>query len=134
MRNSGLQGIETVIQRQEGVTAEGHNDRLLLGREDRRVRRLRAGPLVSRKGALLPLRDGLLVDAVALGQAPQARLTMLYRSTDCRCRAGAPMENLAHSASFHSNEKSAPLNPGIKHLAGAGARLRRPNTSPSTAA
>src|SRR5215216_7437389 len=27
VRNSGLQGIETVIQRQEGVTAEGHNDR-----------------------------------------------------------------------------------------------------------
>jgi predicted PhzF superfamily epimerase YddE/YHI9 len=27
------------------------------------------------------------------------------------------VENLAHSASFHSNEKTAPSNPGIKHLA-----------------
>ena len=26
------------------------------------------------------------------------------------------MENLAHSASFHSREKSAPSNPGTKHL------------------
>jgi hypothetical protein len=41
---------------------------------------------------------------------------MLYRSTDCRSRTGAPVENLAHSASFHSNEKSAPSNPGIKHF------------------
>ena len=41
---------------------------------------------------------------------------MLYRSTDCRCRCGAAMENLAHSASFHSREKTAPSNPGIKHL------------------
>jgi len=44
---------------------------------------------------------------------------MLYRSTDCRSRTGAPVENLDHSASFHSNEKSAPSNPGIKHLAQA---------------
>jgi hypothetical protein len=27
------------------------------------------------------------------------------------------MENLAHSASFHSNEKSAPSKPGTKQLA-----------------
>jgi osmoprotectant transport system substrate-binding protein len=26
------------------------------------------------------------------------------------------MQNLAHSASFHSDEKSAPSNPGIKHF------------------
>jgi hypothetical protein len=26
------------------------------------------------------------------------------------------MENLAHSASFHSGDKSAPSKPGIKHL------------------
>jgi len=43
-------------------------------------------------------------------------LTMLYRSTDCRCRCGAAVENLAHSASFHSWENIAPSNPGIKHL------------------
>jgi site-specific recombinase XerD len=42
---------------------------------------------------------------------------MLYRSTDCRSRAGVAVENLAHSASFHSREKIAPSNHGIKHLA-----------------
>src|SRR5918993_3130799 len=56
------------------------------------------------------------VDAVALGQGPQARLTLLYRSTDCRRRCGAPVVNLSHSASLHSREKGAPSNPGIKQL------------------
>jgi hypothetical protein len=45
-------------------------------------------------------------------------LTMLYRSTDCRSRCGAPVVNLTHSASFHSAEKNAPSNPGIKHASG----------------
>jgi hypothetical protein len=43
-------------------------------------------------------------------------LTTLYRSTHRRCRGGAPVENLAHSASFHSKENNAPSKPGIKHL------------------
>jgi len=42
---------------------------------------------------------------------------MLYRSTDRLCRCGAPMENLAHSASLHSRDNIEPSNPGIKHLA-----------------
>jgi hypothetical protein len=41
---------------------------------------------------------------------------MLYRSTDRLCRCGAPMKNLAHSASFDSDDKDAPSKPGIKHL------------------
>lgn len=41
---------------------------------------------------------------------------MLYRSTDRLCRCGAPMQNLAHSASFDSEDKDAPSKPGIKHL------------------
>lgn len=63
-----------------------------------------------------PFGDGFRIDAVALGKAPQAFLTMLYRSPDCCCRCGAAIENLAHSAPFHSREKTAPSNPGIKHL------------------
>ena len=42
---------------------------------------------------------------------------MLYRSTDDLCRRGAPMEYLAHSASFHSLVNIAPSKRGIKHLA-----------------
>jgi hypothetical protein len=45
-------------------------------------------------------------------------LTMLYRSTHRRCRGGAPVKNLAHSASFHSKENNAPSKPGIKHGSG----------------
>ncbi len=60
----------------------------------------------------LPLGDRLLVNRRAPCQRPQALLTMLYRSTDCLRRCGAPMENLAHSASFHSREKTAPSKPG----------------------
>jgi hypothetical protein len=72
--------------------------------------------------ALLPLRDGLLVDPVVLRQNPQALLTMLYRSTDRLCRSGAAVKNLAHSASLHANEKTAPSKPGIKHLGASFAR------------
>jgi hypothetical protein len=43
-------------------------------------------------------------------------MTMLYRSTDCLCRCGAPMKNLAHSASLESLDKNAPSKPGTKHL------------------
>src|SRR5215471_4722105 len=53
---------------------------------------------------------------MALGQGPQALLTTLYRSTDCLCRRGAAMKNLAQSASPHAGENNAPLKPGTKHL------------------
>ena len=55
-------------------------------------------------------------EAVALGERPQALLTMLYRSTDCLCRCGAAVKNLTHSASFQSLENNAPSNPGLNHL------------------
>jgi len=70
---------------------------------------------VSMIGTLL-LRNRLLVDPVTLGQNPQALFTILYCSTDCLCRGGAPVKNLTHSASFHSKEKIAPSKPRIKHL------------------
>src|SRR5437763_3454239 len=93
-----------------------NHDGLLLAREHGRARLLGTGALVLDRGALLPLGHRLRVDPVAPGENSQALLTMLDRSTHCRRRAGAPMQNLAHSASFHSNEKSAPSKPGTKHL------------------
>jgi hypothetical protein len=57
-----------------------------------------------------------LIDSVALRQRSQARLTMLYRSTHRLCRWGAPMKNLAHSASFKSLDKNAPSKAGTKHI------------------
>src|SRR3954454_22743264 len=124
MRDRGLEGIEAVVQRQQRVPPKRNNDGLLLDREHGRARLLGTGALVLDRGALLPLGHRLRVDPVALGQAPQALLTMLDRATHCRRRAGAPMKNLAHSASFHSNEKSAPSNPGTKHLDAMGGRWR----------
>jgi hypothetical protein len=41
---------------------------------------------------------------------------MLYRSTDRLSRRGAPVQNLAHSASFESLDKDAPSKAGTKHL------------------
>ena len=116
MRDRRLQRIEAVIERQQRVAPEGDDDRLFLDGEHRRPRLLRAGRQVGDRGPLLPLGDGLLVDPVAPGERPQALLTMLYRSTDRLCRRGAPMKNLAHSASFDSDDKDAPSKPGIKHL------------------
>src|SRR3954468_13069999 len=132
MRNGGLERVEAIIERQERVAPKGDDDGLLLAREHRGARLLGTGALVLDRGALLPLGHRLRVDAVALGQHPQALLTMLDRSTDRLCRAGAPMKNLAHSASFHSGEKNAPSNPGTKHLAKARsfwAQAARPSTA-----
>src|SRR5215217_5356887 len=116
MREGGLEGIEAVVQRQERVAPKGNDDRLFLEREHRRLGLLGSGGPVGNRATLLPLGDGLRVDPVAPGQHPQALLTMLDRATDRRSRAGAPMQNLAHSASLHSAEKSAPSNPGTKHV------------------
>jgi hypothetical protein len=40
----------------------------------------------------------------------------LYRATDSLSRRGAPVKNLAHSASLDSGEENAPSKSGIKHL------------------
>lgn len=79
-------------------------------------RRFRAFGVVGNGGTLGALGDGLQVDAEAACQVPQARLTMLDRAANRLCRAGAPVKNLAHSASFHASEKTAPSKPGIKQL------------------
>jgi hypothetical protein len=52
-------------------------------------------------------------------------LTMLYRSTDRRCRCGAPMKNLAHSASLESLDKNAPSKTGTKQVGGGFIRRGR---------
>jgi len=103
-----LQCIEAVVEWQQGMPAEGNDDGLILDGQNGRSGISWSGGEIGDGTAPLPLGDGLLIDAVAPGQGPQARLTMLYRSTDRLCRCGAPVKNLAHSASFHSREKTAP--------------------------
>ena len=69
------------------MLAEGDDDCLLFDAQHRRMGILRPRRQILDRRTFLG--DGLLVDPVALGQNPQALLTMLYRSTDCLCRAGA---------------------------------------------
>lgn len=89
---------------------------IVLNRKHCRICLLRPGLQIGNGAALLPLGHSLRIDAVSPGKAPQALLTMLYRSTDRLCRCGAAVKNLSHSASLKFCDKGAPLNPGIKHL------------------
>src|ERR1700680_4042045 len=116
VRDRRLQSGEAIVERQERVSAKGNDDRLLLDRQHCGLRVFGSGRQVCHRAASPPLGNRLWVDPVAPGQSPQARLTMLYRSTDRLCRRGAAVENLAHSASFHATEYNAPAKPGIKHL------------------
>src|ERR1044071_8336217 len=92
------------------MPAEGNDDGLILDGQNGRSGISWSGGEIGDGTAPLPLGDGLLIDAVAPGQGPQPRLTMLYRSTDRLCRCGAPVKNLAR-------EKTAPSKSGTKHLA-----------------
>jgi hypothetical protein len=35
VRQGGLEGVEAIVERQQRMTAEGNNDGLILGRQDR---------------------------------------------------------------------------------------------------
>ena len=63
--------------------------RLLLDGKDGRLGFPGACREIGDSLALLPLRDSLLVDPVALGERSQALLTILYCSTDRLRRGGA---------------------------------------------
>src|ERR1700676_2951745 len=85
-----------------------HDDGLLLNGKNGGPGTAGPRPAIRGRVPLPPLGNGLRVDAMPPSQHPQALLTMLYRATDRRCRCGAPVENLSHSASFHALEKYAP--------------------------
>ncbi len=82
MRDRWLQGVEAVVERQQGVPTKA----TMTASSPQPRAPWSEGPLgpVRRsavESALPPLGDGLWVDAVAGRQRFQARLTMLYRST-----------------------------------------------------
>ena len=91
MRDGRLKRVQAIVEGQQSMPAEGDDHRLVLDRQDGGTRLPRTGRPVSHGAATSPLGDSLLIDAVALGQRPQALLSMLYRSTDCLCRRGAPV-------------------------------------------
>src|SRR3954470_10304974 len=116
MRDCRLECVQAVIERQKRMPAEANDDRLFLDRQHRRSRFLWSRPSVHDRAARLPLAHRLLIDAVTSGERSQALFTMLYRSTDRLSRRGAPVKNLAHSASFDSCHKNAPSKCETKHL------------------
>jgi len=61
-----LEGVEAVIQRQQGVPAKGHDDSLLLRAQNRGMPQFRPPGGVLDKATPAPLSDGLRIDAVAL--------------------------------------------------------------------
>jgi len=95
MRDRRLQGVQAVIQRQQGISAKRDDDGLVLDGQNGRTGVLRTGPKVVDRAPLLPLRHCLRVDPMALGKGSQALLTILYCSTDRRCRAGAAVSGAA---------------------------------------
>lgn len=102
-----MKRIEAVVERQQRVAAESDNDRS--SSIESTVDLGSFGPVgrSETEARLFHFATVFWFDPVALGQRPQALLTMLYRSTDRLCRSGAPMKNLTHSASFNSDAKDA---------------------------
>ena len=90
-RDCRLQGVEAVVERQQGMPSESDDNGLFLGGQDRRSGLLRSRRRIHDGSQSFPLGGRLLIDSVALRQRSQALLTMLYRSTDRLCRRGAPM-------------------------------------------
>ena len=116
-RDSGLEGIQAVVERQQRVPAEGDDGRFLLGGEHGRAGLLGSHCRVGRSLAPAPFLDGGWADAVGLRQRPYAFLAPLYRTTHCLSRCGAAVENLAHSSSLAAWRLSVPPHRGTEHLA-----------------
>ena len=93
-RNRRLQGIKTVVERQQAVPTEGDDHRLVLNAENRGVGFRRAHRLIGNRGPFAPFPNRRRADRVPPRQRPYARFTPLYRSTDRRCRGGAAVAAL----------------------------------------
>jgi hypothetical protein len=69
MREGWLQRVEAIVERQQRMSPESDDDRLLpRWKKDCRLGFLGARRTIGDDLALLPLRDSLLVDPVALGE------------------------------------------------------------------
>ncbi len=116
VRDRGLESKEAVIQRQQRVPSEGNDHRLLGLGQNRRARFPRSGLHLYRR-TLAPLRHRFGVDTQLPAQLRERSLRSLYCCSDGVRGRGAAMTNLSQSASFHSQERIAPSNRGIKQLA-----------------
>jgi len=87
VRDGWLQGVETVVQRQERVLAEGYDQRFFLTGEHRRSRPLRPHWGIARKRTLFPFTGGLWVQMIPLSEGGNAVGTALYGLADGLSRA-----------------------------------------------
>src|ERR1700691_4020856 len=118
MRDRRLQRVQAVVQRKQGVLAEGHRHGLLLGHEHGRARGLGPHRHVMEKAPLPPLGDGLAVQAISGGELFERSLRSLYRRSDGVRGRGAAMEYLAHNSSRCAHSaKLSPPHIGTRHLA-----------------
>lgn len=111
-----MQGMETVIQRQQRVTPEGDNHRLLSLGQDHGARLLRPGLHIFDRRSFAPLRNCLRVDAQLPAQLRERSLRSRYCCSDSVRGRGVAVTNLPHRASFLPKERIAPSNRGIKYL------------------
>lgn len=102
MRNGRLQRVEAVVQRQQGVPAEGDDDSLVLQAQHAGARLLRPHASVRAGRARAPLLHRGRADPVSSGGGSHALLTSLDCPTDRLGRRGAAVENLSHNASLHA--------------------------------
>ncbi len=89
VRNGLLQGIQAVIQRQQGMATKSNDQRFFLDCQYCRTDVFWSHRLILHLRPLLPLGNRLRVDPLLLCQRPYARLTVLYCATDCLSRARA---------------------------------------------
>ena len=68
VRDGGLERIEAIVERQEGVPADGNDDRLFFGCEHGGARRLRPHRRVMHEGSSAPLRDRFGVQSMLGGE------------------------------------------------------------------
>jgi len=79
------------------------------------MRGLRPGLQILDRRSLTPFRDRFRVDPQLPAQRRERSLRSLYCCSDGVRGRGAPVTSLSHAASFHSDERIAPSNRGIKH-------------------
>ena len=102
MRDRRLQGIETIVKRQQRMTPESDDCRFFGLGQNRGPGLCRSCLHILDCRPLPPLRHGLEVDAQFLAQLRERSLRSLYCCSDGVRGRGAAVTNLSHNASFHS--------------------------------
>ena len=116
LQNSLLQGVESVVERQQGLLPEGHGRRFFQRAQHRRNRVFGLYRRVLCRGPLAPLGHRFWVQPVAAGQCEQAVRTGLDGLANGRRCAGAPIKYLFHKRARKSEPHVTSRLDGTIHL------------------